>query len=266
MFRLGSDPEYFLVDNNGKHISVIGMVGADKWNPRQLEEMEPGFTVQEDNVAVEFGIPPASSGLELYANLFAVKTVSQKLFPGLKFSKLSAVVFDKDQLLHPAAQQFGCEPDFDAWLDPTVDKYGNAGNINPKPTADNCDLRSAGGHIHIETTEEPLAVVRSMDLFLGVPSVLMDEGDLRKQLYGKRGAHRVKPYGVEYRVLSNYWTESKELCTWVWRNTERALKNIGSAEFFDERIREAINNNNKTVAEELVYECGLDVVRQLEVV
>jgi len=59
-----------------------------------------------------------------------------------------------------------------------------------------------------------------MDLYLGVPSVLMDKGELRKQLYGKAGAYRMKPYGVEYRTLSNFWIFSDTTIGWVWDNTD----------------------------------------------
>jgi hypothetical protein len=62
-----------------------------------------------------------------------------------------------------------------------------------------------------------------MDLFLGVPSILMDKGDVRKQLYGSAGAYRDKPYGGEYRTLSNFWIFDNHLIEWVWNNTSRAV-------------------------------------------
>ena len=54
--RLGSDPEIFLKDSTGKHISAIGYIMADKWNPLQIPDMPKGFTLQEDNVSLEYGI------------------------------------------------------------------------------------------------------------------------------------------------------------------------------------------------------------------
>lgn len=258
--RLGSDPEFFLVDKFGKHISVIGKVNADKWNPLQIEGLPQGFTIQEDNVAVEFGIPPASSASELFFNLAQVRGAGRKFFPELTYSKLSATVFTADQMNHPAANIFGCEPDFDAWGNPELDAEGNPQNVNPSPCPPDPFLRSAGGHIHVETDVDPNAGVRSMDLFLGVPSVLMDSGEQRKKIYGKRGAHRVKPYGFEYRVLSNFWCTEEKLCTWVWEQTERALKNIGGAEYYDDLIKKAINDNDKEAAKFLVQECKLELV------
>jgi len=163
---------------------------------------------------------------------------------------LSCIVFPESQMDHPMAHIFGCEPDFNAW---TMD-------VNPKPTPPHPFMRSAGGHVHVETTKDGVDVVRKMDLFLGVPSVLMDEGDLRKQLYGKAGAFRGKSYGVEYRTLSNFWIFREPLIRWVWDNTQRALDSEVDVMAEQERILEAINNNNKQVAQELVQQYNLEVV------
>jgi Phage phiEco32-like COOH.NH2 ligase-type 2 len=250
--RIGSDPETFLVDTNGKPISAIGYIMADKWNPLQIPDMPEGYTLQEDNVSLEYGIPPASTSEELVRSINAVMAKSLEYLPGLSFSKLSCIVFPEDQMEHPAAHIFGCEPDFDAWT----------GKVNKKPQPPHPFMRSAGGHIHIETQKEPYDVVRNCDLFLGVASVLMDSGEDRKQLYGKGGACRVKPYGVEYRTLSNFWIFDDKLIDWVFRNTARAEATAGTwdVSVYGDSILEAINNNNKQVAQSLVSEFNLEVI------
>lgn len=252
--RLGADPEVFMHEA-GKHISIIGMVGADKWNPLQMDGLPKGFTIQEDNVALEFGIPPAASADEYVSHIQTVMKESLNyLYTGLAFSRLSCTVFEKDQLTNPMALVFGCEPDFNAWT----------GKENKKPTPPNPDMRSAGGHIHVETTLDPEAVVRNMDLFLSVPAVLMDDGFERKSIYGKAGAHRRKPYGVEYRTPSNFWIFDEKYIRWVWNNTERALANAGWDVFNDgpwgEAVQTAINTNDKVLAEKLIKEFNLEVV------
>jgi hypothetical protein len=251
--RLGSDPEVFLQDANGKPISAIGYIMADKWNPLQIPDMPPGFTLQEDNVSLEYGVPPAATPEEWKANIHAVMEKSKEWLPGLSFSKLSCIIFPEDQMHHPLAHIFGCEPDFDAWT----------GRSNPKPKPTHEFMRSAGGHIHIETQLDPIQVVRNMDLVAGVPSVLMDHGEERKQLYGKAGAHRRKKYGVEYRTLSNFWIFEDKYLDWAWRASERALAQTEAG--FDvskyaTRILAAINDNDKKVAQELVDEFALEVV------
>lgn len=248
--RLGSDPEVFLQDKAGNPISAIGYINADKWNPMQIPDMPKGYTLQEDNVSLEYGIPPASSADEFVDHINKVMQKSLEYLPELSFSKLSCIVFPESQMNHPSAHIFGCEPDFNAW---TCD-------VNPKPQPPHPLMRSAGGHIHVETTRSPLEVVRNMDLFLGVPSVLMDSGEMRKQLYGKAGAFRAKEYGVEYRTLSNFWIFKDELIRWAWRNTERAVTSDVDVMAIQDKILDAINNNNKEVANELVKQYNLEVV------
>ena len=144
---------------------------------------------------------------------------------------------------------FGCEPDYNAYTK----------QANPKPNPTHPGMRSAGGHIHVETDANKLAVVKAMDLFLGVPSVIMDNGVERKQLYGKAGAFRPKAYGVEYRTLSNFWVFDPKLIDWVWRNTERALNNLKAAKMVD-LVEECINKNDEKLAYSIINEFNLEVI------
>lgn len=248
--RLGCDPEVFLQDSTGSPVSAIGYINADKWNPLQIPDMAAGYTLQEDNVSLEYGIPPASSSEEFQNAIAAVMAKSKEYLPDLDFSRLSCLVFPKEQMRNPLAHVFGCEPDFNAWT----------GETNNPPQPSHPFMRSAGGHVHVETDQDPRSVIRRMDLFLGVPSVLMDKGEDRKQLYGKAGAHRPKSYGVEYRTLSNFWVFESRLIDWVWRNTERALAfemDIGN---YEDEIVSCINNNDKELAKKLVRDFSLEVL------
>ena len=250
--RLGSDPEVFLQDQAGNPVSAIGYINADKWNPMQIPDMPEGYTLQEDNVSLEYGVPPASSADEFVLHINSVMNKSKEYLPNLSFSKLSCIIFPENQMNDPRAHIFGCEPDFDAWTK----------DVNKKPNPPHPLMRSAGGHIHVETTKDALDVIRAMDLFLGVPSVLMDDGEMRKQLYGKAGAFRAKPYGVEYRTLSNFWIFNDDLIRWVWNNTQRALDSVGVVDVSAEqdRILRSINNSDKKLAKKLVKEYDLEVL------
>ena len=249
--RLGTDPEVFLQDQNGKLVSAIGLINRGKWDPLQIPDMEVGFTLQEDNVSLEYGVPPAASAEEFRHHIRAVMERSKDWLPGLTFSKLSCAIFPEDQMEHPAAHVFGCEPDYCAWT----------GQINTKPEPPHKFMRSAGGHIHVETQKDPWRVVKAMDLFLGVPSVLMDSGEERKKLYGTAGACRIKSYGPEYRTLSNFWIFEDKLIDWVWRNTARTLDNL-ELPFEDhaEAIQHCINTNDKGMASAMVKMFNLEVV------
>ena len=68
-FTIGCDPEFFLTDALGGFISAIDLVGGTKHDPRPLHDLGEGFNVQEDNVAVEFGVPPAKNQDEWIANV-----------------------------------------------------------------------------------------------------------------------------------------------------------------------------------------------------
>lgn len=249
MFTIGCDPEFFIKKNH-KHLSAIGMIGGSKDTPKPLPKK--GFAILEDNVSVEFNTAPANTVDDF---IKAIQYVMDSLKTGpikdYEVSEESAVIFDQDQLMHPQALEFGCEPDFNAWTK----------EINPRPKAADQRLRSAGGHIHVGTQEDTIEVIRAMDLFLGVPSTELDNGTLRRQLYGKAGCFRPKAYGCEYRTLSNFWIFKEELIRWVYNQTEKALDFIESGGAIDEEtgimIQACINNGDRNAYESLCKTYGL---------
>ena len=128
------------------------------------------------------------------------------------------------------AVKLGCDPDYNAYT----------GELNPSP-AQQVDFRTASGHVHIgwrDDNIDPLdpihfaecqMVVKELDWALGVPSILYEpiiSGKQRRNLYGKAGAFRPKSYGVEYRVLSNWWLKSDEAILWIYENSMAAMNNI----------------------------------------
>lgn len=248
--RLGSDPEVFLCDDKGNHVSAIGLIGADKWNPLPIQGMPEGFTLQEDNVSLEYGIPPAATEDEFVHHIKAVMEKSREWIGSLTFSKLSCTIFPKKEMEHPMAHIFGCEPDFDAWTK----------KANHKPQPPHEFMRSAGGHIHVETNKDPFLFGRYMDLCVGVPATILDhDGAERKKLYGKKGAIRVKPYGVEYRVLSNFWIFDEKYIRWAWRATHRAESLYGKVDldYIEPYLDIAINENDPKMAWALIDEFQL---------
>lgn len=256
---IGSDPEVFLQNSEGALVSSIGKFGGTKENPRPLFALGDGYAVQEDNVAVEFNIPAAGNSLALQASMRkALNYLSQEASNlGLKFINVSAASFPKQELRHPMAKVFGCDPDFNVWT----------GRPNPRPKASDATLRSCGGHIHVgytfENDEQRTEAIKNMDLFLGVPSVLMDDSPAaarRRELYGKPGAHRIKPYGFEYRTLSNFWIFNPRHVAWVWRNTRRALA-AGQFPMEDkDNVISCINDNDRDLAFYLMDKYKLEVV------
>jgi hypothetical protein len=247
-FRCGADPEVFLLNASKQLVSCVGLVQGTKEHPMQIEGLPKGFTLQQDNVALEFGIPPASSKEEFVQYINIVKRAGQEFLKGLSYSDSSCEVFPEDQMQTAEAHVFGCEPDFNAWT----------GEVNPSPQPPHPYMRSAGGHVHVETKLPPNAVGQAMDLFLGLPSMFKDvNGAPRRALYGKPGAIRYKPYGLEYRTLSNFWIKRRSLMAWVWDATEQAVKFTANGGVVSREVEDVINTNNLVRAKELMQHYGV---------
>lgn len=247
---LGADPEVFFTAN-GKHVSAIGKVGGSKYEPLHIKD---GFFVLEDNVAGEFNVPPVDT-VEMFNHTIAeglkiMSSIANK--NGCGISTRASHSFDTKELDCPAALEFGCEPDFNAWTF----------NENLRPDAVDSNLRSCGGHVHVGGISEldPIRVVRALDLFLGVPSVILDPDMERRKLYGKAGAFRYKDYGVEYRTLSNFWIFEPMLRTWVAEGVITAIQyvtdglHIESDSVIGALIQHCINESDEDAYKALVAE------------
>ena len=251
LLTIGADPEVFLIDVLGNYKSSIGLIGGSKRNPRQLEKK--GFALQEDNVAVEFNIPPSKNIEEFVSSIqWSIQRIEKEVENlGFKVAIIPAAHFPEQELQSPAAKHAGCDPDYNAWTT----------FMNPRPQIASGTLRTGAGHVHIGIGRKPKfsreGFVKSLDLSLGVVSVLLDADVLRKQLYGKAGAFRPTSYGLEYRVLSNFWLASTKLTKWVYNNTYAAYAMIEERgeKFFDdikEEIITCINTSDKAIAKDLI--------------
>ena len=121
-------------------------------------------------------------------------------------------------------------------------------------------------HFHIgyddHNRDTSIQIVRTLDLFLGVPSILIDNDNRRRELYGKAGCFRFTAYGVEYRVMSGYFIDTPKLLEWCFDQITKAIEFLnagGSVEEDAAQIVDAINNNNREAAELLIkkYEINL---------
>ncbi len=137
----GCDPEIFLRDPSGKIKSAIGLFGGTKEKPEPLKTLGDGYAVQEDNVLMEFNIPPAYTPEQFVSSVQkTVDLLSKRAAKyGLSFAKGSAYSLDPEELQHPKSKVFGCDPDYNAYT----------GEKNPPPKANDPCLRSAGGHIAV---------------------------------------------------------------------------------------------------------------------
>lgn len=256
---IGSDPEMFLYSiKEQKYVPVCGLVGGTKDKPKPISDN--GHFIQEDNVAVEFCIPPCETSEEFINNINFVKNYLQTNIldeKSLILKCISSTRFEYDDLQSEQAQLFGCEADYNA--------YTFQENIIDKEKIDPL-LRSAGFHIHIGYKEPDVYVsidlVRAFDLFVLVPSILMDPDIERRQLYGNPGAYRLKKYGVECRGLGAFFVENEERIEWVFKQTMKAIEfvNEGGIITNEQDIQECIKSSDKDLAYEIMDDYKIEVL------
>ena len=233
---IGADPELFLKGSNGHFVSSIDKIGGTKHAPRPIDDL--GNSVQEDNVAVEYNITPAKSRDAFIASNQKVLSYLSGYVKqlGLSFAQDAAAFFPDEELQDYRALTFGCEPDFNAWTERE--------NNPPELTEETRNLRSAGGHIHVGYVDPDFdksnRLVKAMDVFLGCQSIKYDPDNLRRKLYGRPGACRYKPYGVEYRTLSNFWILSPDMQGWAYDQTHKAIDFLNNGGDVSEKHAEVI--------------------------
>lgn len=98
------------------------------------------------------------------------------------------------------------------------------------------------------------------DILLTLPSLLIDNDQRRRELYGKAGSFRLKEWGVECRALSNFWIHDNTLIEWVFNQTIKVVnivlenKDEEYISKFSEEVRLVIDTNDKKKAEQLLLE------------
>jgi hypothetical protein len=219
---IGCDPEVFLRKRNtDEFISAHFMadVVGDKMVPLRVDK---GY-LQLDGTALEFNIDPAYDRAMFFHNITSVFTeLLNRVYHKDKDAYISydAVAHYKPKIFKDIPEEFkvmGCEPDFNAWTEQQQ-------NI----PITNLPMRSAGGHIHLGWSKnhdcfgdvahlkDCVKVVKQLDCSVYNCSLLYDDDEERRMLYGQRGSYRPKPYGVEYRALSNRWLADPQLIHWVF--------------------------------------------------
>jgi hypothetical protein len=254
-FKFGCDPEMFITDADGNLVSAEGLIPGTKQEPHKVD----GGAVQVDGLAAEFNIDPVDNFKDWNDKIVSVMGQLKKMLPtGYGFLIEPSVRFSPEVLnaASSKAKELGCDPDYNAWT----------GEVNPYPdTTNDPFLRTASGHVHVGwlAPEDYMPVedeihrkhgfdlVKQFDWFLGAWSVLKDADVTRRQLYGKAGACRIKPYGMEYRVMSNFWIKEKDLRRHVWNRMQSAVEYMKSSEMARSypssnlSVQEIINTGNK---------------------
>jgi hypothetical protein len=259
--KIGSDCEFFLSDQTtGEIVSAEGIIKGSKEEPFFFEENDPYYATSLDNVMAEGNIPPCTTDSEFFTALNHLKKYIANTIPSnLGVLSIASARLDPKYLQTENAMMFGCEPSLSCW---------DLSESRPMPSGDN--LRSTGFHIHISydnpNEQTSINIAKAMDLFLGVPSLITEPENERKQVgYGCAGNIRIKKYGLEYRVLSGYFASSEKLIKWCFNNTMKAIafvqdsKNVMYLDMKGYEIQTCINENDVNAAYQLINEKQIEI-------
>lgn len=212
---IGADPEIFL-RKGSRNVSAHGLCPGTKKEPHKINK----GAVQLDGTAVEFNIDPSSNSAQFSENIKTVlKGIRKIIPPEFKFQIKPSVEYGKkyyDEEIPAESKQLGCDPDFDAY------KNG-ARNDPPQPVG---TIRTGAGHVHIGwgnnfKVDDPshiadcVMLTRNMDALVRMVEHNWDKDKRRRKMYGKLGTFRPKPYGMEYRSLSNAWVNYPKLYPFI---------------------------------------------------
>lgn len=256
---LGADPEVF-VREGGNLRTAHALVPGTKTSPYPV----PFGAVQVDGMALEYNIDPAKDEGEFFHAITNVMATLKGMIPkGCELDISPVAFFNEDYLdsMPDEAKVLGCDPDFNAYT----------GRPNQAPEA-HPSLRTAAGHIHLGWTqaEDPhdpahfgrcIQMAKQMDFALGLLGVIYDADTIRQNMYGQAGAFRPKPYGMEYRVLSNFWLKDERLIRKVYRHAERGFnevvfQGINHSDKFGTLARDAIRLHDEGAARALYKRMG----------
>lgn len=217
-FSFGTDPE-FMLHKDGVYKSAIGVIPGTKYKRHKIGQSSFYY----DNVMAECTVQPASNKEEVLKNIKATLGLFANLSKPYRLKAQASQNYPETELTHKDALAIGCDREYCAYalreIEPPEDDFVKG------------TLRSAGGHIHtgLKHAQDQLgclAVIRAMDLFMGIPSVFLDKdktSKARKALYGKAGRFRKPPHGAEYRSMSNFWLASPELTELTYDLTQAAV-------------------------------------------
>ena len=205
---LGADPEMFMSNEQGLIRSAHNVIPGTKEKPYPVLQ----GAVQVDGLALEINIDPAKNKGDFLRNITTVKSELETMLPVGHSVVIKGYHYFSGEYMRmqpPESLVLGCDPDFNAWTK----------KPNPAPNA-GTNLRTAAGHIHFGWTKNEVMdewffdlccrFTRHLDWSVGLYCYLLDNDKERKNLYGRAGAFRPKPYGLEYRTPPNAWLTNSQ--------------------------------------------------------
>lgn len=241
--QMGHDSEFTLA-RSGQILSAL---------TERVRGNTPWGKYFPDNMNQEIAIKPCSGVDEFH--LYTEKLLDTVESYGYDLIFKPVVDYGVNSLSHKKANMSGCNPDMNA--------YTQRLNIPPDLTKFGAK-RSAGAHVHVSGISDlnPYEVIKAMDLFLGIPMLFVEERSDRRLMYGAAGAMRLKPYGIEYRALSNAWIHSERTREYIWGKTILAVSEVRSGFVLPnpQEVQDAINNHDLGLASKLIQQYSLEAI------
>jgi hypothetical protein len=252
----GTDPEFFLWDGMRRVPAFEVLPDKKRANPWFWDGFQAETTIGAETCH-ECTVRNISGAMKV------LKGMGLKVHPSTSWKV-------PNELLQTASDShvaLGCDASYNA--------YRLKGREVPIPRL--LPWRSCGGHLHFQMAPEEredwahvVHIVKSLDLFLGVPSVALFQNvdqRVRRFYYGLPGEFRLPPHGLEYRVLSNAWAWHPQSTMLIFDMARQAFamgrahfKNmwIGSErqaieciQYGDVRLAQELTRANKWYFEEL---------------
>lgn len=264
---IGTDFEFLVKDKSTNEIIPVPLnFGGDKDIPLSIGE---GCHRLIDCVTAEANVPPV---LYTEKDKFIAQINYTKEKMNLVLSQInsnyellaqSSHTFNKSQLKEKVYNTFGCASSYDAY---TMMQF------RPENPVDG--FRSTGFHMWLgELFGENYDIeyicnfIKYMDLYLGIPSILLDSDRERRKLYGGAGDMRYKDIGgkdsfkilVEYRTLGGGMLANDELIGFVFDNTNHAIDayNANLPLPDGEMIQYCINNYDVDLAKKIIKDYNI---------
>ena len=247
MFTIGCDPELFIENKSGECVPVFEFSTGTKEKPAKTSF----GALQVDGMALEFNIDPTPLHHLDFRDFLgriqkAFSFISKQIPEDFSISKKASYNFPDEIFLKTPdyCKILGCDPDYNAYT----------GLVNPRPDPVELGIpnfRTAGGHIHIGWAQygesfdindkghidDCRIITKILDHLFYSDLTKRDPDKERVNLYGGPGVYRPKPYGVEYRSLSNFWCFNQDDIKKIFMtlcNLEEILNYNRHVEFFDE--------------------------------
>jgi hypothetical protein len=252
----GSDFELMVEEKASQEIiPVTGILGGTKKVPLPIGE---DCFRQEDGPMAEFNIPPVTNQKDWVNKIFYCIDWFNNSFENYQLIAQSSQEYQKEDLDKFNLWEFGCDPSWNAYLQDQV-----------TPDGSNTTLRTCGFHVHVGFEDptfyipEGFQLAKHCDLFLGIPSVLWDNDQRRRSLYGLPGDFRFKERGkvsiFEYRTLGGNLLRDKQTVKKVFRNLKLAIQSFNENKHLphDHLLRETILAGNTNYAINLINQFNI---------